>query len=238
MNRPHIIGLTGPRGVGKTTVAHIMAAQAGFCSVAFGDLLRGQLCNAFNIGIEYFTDRELKDTPTPLLKIEGCMQLEFVGAATQYLRKEHGDDEAFEQIAKPRSPREVMKLWAEQYAKPIRGPQYYSRAVVNRVHLDQSKRVTRHVIHDVRFQEEADAVRAMGGKIWQITRPGFTADPNDPTETDGSKFNPEVVIDNAHDESHLQAVVLCQWLRSEIGIDWKAIANMGIVAVNTLGATA
>ncbi len=237
MKRPIIIGLTGPRGVGKTTVAEILSDHAGFSSIAFGDLLRGQAWNAFpDIDIMIFVDRDRKDGPTPLLAIERCIQLEFVGAAMQHLRQVHGDDVAMEQLAKPRSPREIIKLWAEYYIKPKHGKNYYSRQVVSRIHVDQSKRQLRHVIHDVRFEEEAQAIRNMGGTIWQITRPGYMADPADPTETDGLKFNPSATVANNADASHLQAAVLCQWLRTESGLSWKDIANMGIVAVNTLGA--
>jgi hypothetical protein len=227
MRRPHIIGLTGPKGAGKSTAAELLCKHAQFSGLAFGDALRSELCNAFAVDIELFTRPDLKDKPTKALALDRNLSMEFNGAIINYFRGAFGDEGLLERMTQPRSPREVMILWAEQYRKPLYGPDYFRRKVVARVHLEQSQHQWRHVIHDVRFANEAEAIRMMGGAIWQIKRPGCVADPADPTETDGRDFVPDLVINNLHDTKHLQALVLGHWMMNETGLAWHDLLNIG-----------
>lgn len=231
MRLPTIIGLTGPKGAGKTTVAELLCKHAKFSGIAFGDLLRHQVCDAFGVDEELFTRRDLKDAPTGALALARCVHLEFIAAMNFHLRKSLGDEaELFPHWHAARTPREILIFWAEVYRKPHYSPEYFSRAVVSKIYLEQSRHQWRHVVHDVRFPIEAKAIRSMGGVIWQIKHPDIVADRSDPTETDGGVFEPQVVINNCHDIKHLQAVVLSEWLRKETGLDWKDIADMGVVA--------
>lgn len=252
MKHPKIVGLTGPKRVGKTTVANILANHAGFSALAFGDLLRHEAALGFLVDVSLFTDDGKKDVAIEALAIERCVALGFVGAMVQHYRPSPPSDfdiqpldplehlQGFEldptarlmhELTKPRSPREIMILWAEVFRKPNNGAGYFDSAVVNKVYLQQSRHQLRHVVHDVRFPTNAKAIRDMGGVIWQITKPGCIADKNDPTETDGSEYAPEVVIDNAHGLDHLQAIVLGEWMRHETGLGWKDLANIGVVAI-------
>jgi hypothetical protein len=98
-----------------------------------------------------------------------------------------------------------------------------------------------HVITDVRFENEAQAVRNMGGVIWQVKRPGMrpiTADdyaratqPTHISEVDGSQFAPEAIINNSHDIRHLQGVVMAEWLKLYTGMSAQEVWNMGNLQV-------
>lgn len=232
MKRPQIIGLTGPKGVGKTTVAGILQNHAHFASIAFGDLLRAEVCAAFSAGMVLFTDRSEKDTPRASLALVNNTSLEFTGAMVKHYRDAgHNASDIETEFDINRTPRELLKLWAEVYRKPHTGPHYFSRTLVSRVHTDHAHHQLRHVIHDVRFPIEAAAVRAMGGKIWQITRPGCSVDHTDPTETSGNEYAPDVIVENTHDLSHLQAMVMANWMRMETSLGWKDLANIGVLAI-------
>lgn len=225
MKRPQIIGLTGPKGAGKTTVAELLCRHAKFSGLAFGDLLRAQICTAFCVDLDLFTRRDLKDTPTKALALERNLAAEFNGVMLNHLCQSGA--ELLKSMSYPRTPREIMKFWAEQYRKPLYGENYFTRCVVSKVYLEQSQHQWRHVIHDVRFDNEAKAIRSMGGVIWQIKNPNCTADPSDPTETDGSEFLPDLVINNAHSIRHLQDVVIGHWVMAETGLHWSHLSSMG-----------
>lgn len=229
MKRPMIIGLTGPMGAGKTSVAELLVKHAGFSSIAFGDLLRAQICTAFALDLPLFTRRDLKDTPTEALALQHCLSMEFKGAIITHLRDAHGDSGLIERMEEPRTPREVMKFWAEQYRKPLYGANYFDLAVVNKIYLEQSHGTLRHVVHDVRFDTNADAIKRLGGAIWQVKRPGCEADASDPTETTGAQFNPERVINNTGDIRHLKSLVMGHWFMKETGLAWHDLLDIGQV---------
>lgn len=230
MKRPMIIGLTGPMGAGKTTIAELLVKHASFSSIAFGDLLRAQICTSFpTVDATVFTRRDLKDRPTDELALQRCVSMEFNGAMITHFRKEHGDADLLDRMAQPRSPREVMKFWAEQYRKPMYGDNYFTRAVVSKVYLEQSHHQLRHVIHDVRFPVEAAAIRSLGGQIWQVKSPAVEALAGDPTETDGAKFSPDLVINNRSDLRYLQSLVLGHFFMKETGLRWADLVDIGQV---------
>lgn len=229
MKRPTIIGLTGPIGCGKTTIAELLVKHAGFSSIAFGDLLRTEICTAFAVDVSIFTRRDLKDTPTKALALQHCLSMEFKGAIIDHFRKWQGDTGLIERMEEPRTPRAVMKFWAEQYRKPLYGANYFDRHVVKKIYTEQSNDQLRHVVHDVRFDSNATAINSLGGVIWQVKRPGCEADATDPTETAGAQFKPERVINNIGDGKHLQALVMGHWFMRETGLSWADLLDIGQV---------
>ncbi|WP_440534492.1 hypothetical protein [Variovorax sp. YR566] len=80
---------------------------------------------------------------------------------------------------------------------------------------------TRFVVTDVRFDNEAHALRMAGAVLWQLIRPGHNgaAEGSHVSATDGSRFSPDVVITNSRDVRHLQAEVLALLLARELGLD-------------------
>jgi hypothetical protein len=53
-----------------------------------------------------------------------------------------------------------------------------------------------HVVTDVRFVNEANAIRGLGGFIWRINRPGINAVNNHISEHQMSAYNFDAAIDN------------------------------------------
>lgn len=163
MSRPalapqRLIGLTGPAGSGKDTVADLIVAtwmhqsqrQALQCSfggsITFADPIHrmlmtllycmdetGELC-------QYAQERELKEQPIPSL-----------GVSYRHLAQTLGTE------------------WGQQCI----GRDVWLRVAESKLSHLLRDGVTHVVVSDVRFPREADWVRARGGEIWRIERPGI-----------------------------------------------------------------
>lgn len=140
-----LIGLHGPAGCGKDTVAEILCATQEFRSVSFAEPLIDMLVAGFRVSKSYFTDRNLKEIPIPELCGKSPRQL------MQTLGTEWGrnyiDCDVWVKIA-DRKIDYLRKLAAA-------GNAYIEGIVAT----------------DVRFRNEYDYIRSQGGTIWHIHRP-------------------------------------------------------------------
>lgn len=230
---PTIIGLAGPAGSGKDTVADLLRTHARFNKHAFADLLRAEVCDAFGIEPLLLTHRPTKEEPHNALALTKCKDHGFIGALLYCSALEHEYGTHSEILAAPRSPRQIMQWWGTEYRRQ-HDQGYWTGAVVASVNYACKNFLMHHVITDVRFENEAQAVRNMGGVIWQVKRPGtgpITADDythaTHISEVDGSQFAPQAVINNSHDIRHLQAVVMAEWLKLYTGMSAQEVCNMG-----------
>lgn len=227
LNAPSIIGLAGPAGSGKDTVADLLRTHARFAKCAFADQLRAEVCDAFGIEPLLPTHRPTKEEPHPALALRNCKDHGFIGALLYCSALDAEEGTHAEILARPRSPRQIMQWWGTEYRRSLDNG-YWTGAVVAHVNYQCKNHNTRHVITDVRFENEAQAVRNMGGVIWQIKRPDLKVDTTHSSESDGSQFNPDAVINNSHDIRHLQAVVMGAWLMLETGMSADEVHRMGL----------
>ena len=231
LNAPTIIGLAGPAGSGKDTVADLLRTHARFSKCAFADALRFEVCDAFGIEPLVLTHRPTKEEPHKALSIARCKDHAFAGRLLRSDVYRLFDGSIAEFLDAPRSPRQIMQWWGTEYRRATDGS-YWTGQVVAHVNYQCKNHNTRHVITDVRFENEAQAVRNMGGVIWQVKRPGLKADTTHPnahvSETDGSQFAPDAIINNSHDIRHLQSVVMGAWLMLETGMSAQEVFNMGM----------
>lgn len=227
LNAPTIIGLTGPAGSGKDTVADLLRTHARFAKCAFADQLRWEVCEAFGIEPLLLTHRSRKEEPHPALALAKCKDHAFTGLLLQSGLYDRFNGSVEDFMAAPRSPRHIMQLWGTEYRRSLDSG-YWTGAVVAHVNYQCKNFNTRHVITDVRFENEAQAVRNMGGVVWQIKRPDLKVDTTHASESDGSQFGPDAVINNSHDIRHLQSVVMGAWLMLETGMSAQEVCNMGL----------
>lgn len=221
--RQHIIALAGYAGTGKDTVADLLVMHFGFTKLAFADALRAEVREAFGIDMSILTDPVLKNMATAALAMRRA-PLGFLGAVALSLGNEGRTPSGRISDAwldAPRTPRQVLQLWGTEYRRR-QSANYWASPVVERIKFGRRDGRTRFVITDCRFDNEADAVRALGGRIWQVKRPGIngatTAEGAHQSATDGSQFKPDVVLNNSHDMRHLQQLVLSEFVAADTGL--------------------
>jgi hypothetical protein len=148
---PLLIGLAGPIGTGKTTAAMHLIEARGFARIRFADPLKQMLANLLDtMGVPAETagrmvDGDLKETPTPLL--EGGSPRR----AMQTLGAEWGRDLI------------GRDLWINAWRRAV------SAAIAE---AGQEARPARIVADDCRYPNEITAIRALGGRVIWIDRPG------------------------------------------------------------------
>jgi hypothetical protein len=225
MIKQYIIGLTGFAGAGKDTVADLLVEHAGFRKLAFADALKAELTEAFCVEPIVFTRPEFKSRPMAELALTRCTDRAYIDAALR-----HGVENwkgtmpypTAEELVRARTPRESMQLWGTQYRRE-HDANYWTSIVTHRIAFylrDLHER--RFIITDCRYDNEVDALRGMGGQLWQVKRPDLdaatTAEGRHSSATEGSQWVPDAVINNAHDIRHLQKLVLGEWWALEAGL--------------------
>lgn len=209
---PLFIGLCGLAGVGKDTVAKLLAMHCGAARIAFADALRAEICAAYRLDPIYLTRRETKEHPITALALSHCLDGRFVQRMRSHfasgLRPGGLVGEEINLDA-PRSPRQIMQWWGTEYRR-AQCPWYWVGRAHDACRQAMAQGATTIVLTDVRAANEAALLRAYSGSLWQIKRPGYTAagQPGHSSEVDGSAWAPDAVINNAHEMRHLQHLVL------------------------------
>jgi energy-coupling factor transporter ATP-binding protein EcfA2 len=133
-NKKITIGLTGPAGCGKSTVANNLSNLAQFEDFAFADPLKAGLAVMLRIPEWCFHDRTVKEEAFYPWKI---------------------------------SPREAAQTCGTEWARKYVQPDVW----VKRLEIDERFSASaRRVVSDVRFDNEADWIRAQGGVVIHIRR--------------------------------------------------------------------
>ena len=155
-NDPLILGLAGPMGSGKDTVADWLQVNHLMTRYAFADPLKAmtaalieftQTKHAQPKPEAYTHDRALKDAPTPLLAGQ--------------------------------TPRRIMQTLGAEWGRHMIDPDFWVYIMALRIERHMGTRVW-HVLKrgivftDVRFPNEAAFIHQIGGTVARIERPGHS----------------------------------------------------------------
>lgn len=189
-----IVGLMGRRGCGKDTVAKTLVKE-GWQRLAYGDLIYEEVSASFGVAIEFLQDRQRKELPQPEMALIHCKDLIFVQLALKLSgvgRRVRRDFRAGrlarkvkKALKKALSPRKVLQWWGTEYKRRLVADDYWLRAVRTQI---QDSPNTNFVVTDVRYPEEAELLRDLGGVLARVVRPSQAVEAIDealahPTET-------------------------------------------------------
>ncbi len=166
-----IIGFAGKKGSGKDTAAAELVSQFDFYQTSFAKALYKEVADAFGIEVAELEIRELKELPSPALKLTSCKDEKFHGIAHQCLTDEYSRPGWKGFMVSPTdrhfylSPRKALQLWGTEYR----------RAEDNNYWINLlEKDIVGHgkvVISDVREPHEVEFISFIGGFTYKIVRP-------------------------------------------------------------------
>ena len=136
-----LIGLTGRAGSGKDTVARFLCEAHGFVQIALADPLRDGIKAMLGVTDEQLHNRDLKEA-----------NIDWLG----------------------KSPRELLQTLGTEWGREQVAPDLWLRVAARRIASIKSSPPCLHVagivVSDIRFENEAEWLRAQGGKVWHIRR--------------------------------------------------------------------
>ena len=97
--------------------------------------------------------------------------------------------------------RRLLQVFGTEVGRDMFGNNFWVDLALNSIIEDNV------VISDVRFKNEADAIKSAGGKVWRINRHGVGPVTNHSSEIDLDSYNFDYIIDNDYSVSDLHNVV-------------------------------
>lgn len=179
-----IIGFAGKAASGKTTAARQMAP-----------LLSGEahiipMAKVLRDEVEQFLQSIGSDQYIPL--VYGCQEDKIktfyvdrekardACPKWDHFIKEHQDIQDLDKLTAV-TVRRILQWWGTEYRRE-QDPDYWTKAWTEKVtHLDLAN--SHVLIDDVRFMNELNAIKELGGLIIKIERPGFNGAGNHASET-------------------------------------------------------
>ena len=159
-----LIGICGAIGSGKDSVAHHLVERHGFTRVGLADALKNSTAEMFGIpSIHFFGTQKQKAAP-----------IEKLGPVTSHFGR-YGGIWPY-RVGKPWSGRWLTEFIGTEVGRAVY-PDIWINKVIHRVTSDIARCVMtpdadcyRHVIPDVRFLNEAAAIREAGGEVWRVAK--------------------------------------------------------------------
>jgi deoxynucleotide monophosphate kinase-like protein len=198
-----LLGLTGYRGSGKTTVAGMLASY-GFKTYAFADALR-EMAYAVNPTITF--------AGTP----HGVLEAWAPGTVMEKRYANAVDALGYERAKEIPDVRRFLQRLGTEGVRVTFGTDAWVHVLQRRIIHEAPHRA---VIADVRFASEVEWLREAGGFLWRIARPGVGGNDPHASEAEISSFTVDRVID-ATDLAGLEILVRAEADRSGWGVPPK-----------------
>lgn len=186
MHHPRIVGLTGLAGSGKDTVRSMLEKDHDYSGMAFADPMRRMLASL----------------------------VEYVGADPLYMSERVYKEALIPQIGA--SYREMAQTLGTEWGRTIRPDLWICMAEASLNALRHAHRGSpdplRVVISDVRFLNEANWIRDMGGEVWRIDRPGLAPVRHHQSERELLQIHADQVLlnDGSMEDLWVRVSTLCE----------------------------
>ena len=139
-----LIGLTGPAGSGKDTVGTILSSLHNFSKFSLADPIRFAIMGMFGTSYAEMNDRLLKESV-----------IDWIGKSPRQLMQTLGTEWGRQHVAS-----DIWLRIAERKIETLRAANSIDDYPIAGI-----------VITDIRFDNEADWLRKLGGSVWHIHRP-------------------------------------------------------------------
>ena len=164
--RVEILGLSGWARNGKDTVADHLISKYGYERISFAAPMKEALYR-LNPKI---TINNVVSTPIRIgVDIYGWDDL-----------KTHGPE-----------VRELLQRFGTEVGREMFGEDFWVNAAIDSI--EDGSRV---VVSDVRYPNEADAIKKLGGEVWRVVRPGFGAANGHASEHALNNYEFDYILDN------------------------------------------
>jgi len=188
-----IVGLSGFARAGKDEVATTLVEDFGFIQVAFADKLR-EMVYALNPIVAHKVSMDENDL--------GSVRAKAVPVYAQSVIDTHGWGGYKETEFSDEIRRLLQRLGTEAGRQTLWDTIWIDAAFAG---VPQNAKV---VVSDARFSNEFDAIRARGGEIWRIERPGVGPANDHASEMEAIDYpNFARTLHNAHDLQYLKELV-------------------------------
>ena len=167
--RPVLVGLAGYKRSGKDTTGEVMASILGCQRIAFAD--------------------PIKDAVRAILRAQGVDEVTIEECIDGDLK------EAPCPCLQHKSPRYAMQTLGTEWGRGMLGDDIWVKAALNRAAASDKGTI----ITDVRFPNEAAAIREAGGVVIRVSRPETEPDTDDilhPSEAGVAQIEADYVIRN------------------------------------------
>jgi len=115
-----------------------------------------------------------------------------------------------------KSPRQMMQTLGTEWGRDTIDRQIWIRLLERRIDILRSQGVAAVAVADVRFENEAAAIRAMqGGEVWRVRRAGPATAASHSSEDGVVLLDGEPEIQNYDTLDNLRTRVLAAWNRTE-----------------------
>lgn len=193
MNNKLLIGISGKKRAGKDTAALHLCETYDFERVSFADDLKELTSDLFDIPLDMFHHDLFKDRPLEHYKVTAEM-MKSIGTENKGEFKHNGSDDVLRHT--PRS----LCIAVAQFMRSV-DPNFWIDRAVNNLHLPRKA-----VISDMRFKNEAQAIKDRGGILIRINNPSIDTSSKHISETDLDNYSGfDFVIDNDSDKPALWA---------------------------------
>lgn len=168
--KPYLVCLHGLPGCGKDTIAQFLVDSHGFRQFSFADTLYDIVAAAFNVGVPYLREREIKEEPQQRLALFHCVDHTY----RSFMFTRMGQD-----LYTPRTSRFHLEHYGTEFMES-RDPTYWVRATVER--MQQHGEALPIVISDLRAYRDLReyygvkmfaAANDYALRIFRILRPGL-----------------------------------------------------------------
>jgi hypothetical protein len=165
--RVEILGLSGWARNGKDTVADHLISNYGYERVSFAAPMKEAL---------YRLNPKITINGIPSLPVK--LGVDLYGWDSL---KEHGPE-----------IRELLQRFGTEVGREMFGEDFWVNAAIDGI--DDGSRV---IVSDVRYPNEADAIKKLGGEVWRVVRPGFGAANDHASEHALNDYDFDQVISNS-----------------------------------------